>query len=128
MRFRQFEVVRLIGGIPADGIAPGTLAVVTDVYDADPTLHRPTTYELEIHRPGLPLYTTSAPQDAIAPLQKAIEGEPEKPGPHVILASVYEKLGRPDDTKRERAVAERLGWVPNQPPMAPIDDSVTKPE
>jgi arylsulfatase A-like enzyme/Tfp pilus assembly protein PilF len=77
---------------------------------------------------GLALLNTGNPQDAIAPLQKAIEGEPEKPGPHVILASVYEKLGRPDDTKRERAVAERLGWVPNQPPMAPIDDSVTKPE
>lgn len=68
MRFRQFEVVRLIDGIPADGIAPGTLAVVTNVYDADPTLHRPTAYELEIHRPGLPLYTTSALQDAIEPL------------------------------------------------------------
>jgi hypothetical protein len=68
MRFRQFEVVRLIDGIPADGIAPGTLAVVTDVYDADPALHRPPAYELEIHRPGLPLYTTSAPQDALEPL------------------------------------------------------------
>ena len=68
MRFRQFEVVRLIDGIPADGITPGTLAVVTDVYDTDPTLRRPTTYQLEIHRPGLSLYTTSVPQDAIAPL------------------------------------------------------------
>jgi hypothetical protein len=46
----------------------------------------------------------------------------------VILARVYESLGRPDDTKRERAEAERLGWVLNQPPMAPIDDGSSKPE
>jgi hypothetical protein len=69
MRFRQFEVVRLIDGIPEDGIAPGTLAVVVDVHESDPTLRQPATaYELEIHRPGLPLYTTSASQDAVAPL------------------------------------------------------------
>lgn len=71
MRFRQFEVVRLIDGIPQDGIAPGTLAVVVDVHDGDhgdPSLESPAAYELEIVRPGLPPYTTSATEHAVAPL------------------------------------------------------------
>jgi predicted Zn-dependent protease len=60
---------------------------------------------------GRALLQTGHPQDAMAPLQKAIAGEPEKPGPHNTLADVYDKLGRPDDAKKERAEGERLGNV-----------------
>jgi hypothetical protein len=68
MRFRQFEVVRLIHGMPEAGIAPGTLAVVIDVRDADPSLPSTAEYELEIRRPGMPLHTASAGENALAPL------------------------------------------------------------
>lgn len=57
---------------------------------------------------GRALLKTGHPQDALAPLQKAIAGEPERPDPHKNLAEVYDSLGRPDDAKRERAEAERL--------------------
>lgn len=69
MRFRQFEVVSLIYGFPEDGIEPGTLAVVIDVYEAlGPG--REAGYELEVHLPGRPLYTASATEAQIAPLLK----------------------------------------------------------
>lgn len=68
MRFRRFEVVRLVHGFPQHAITPGTLAVVTGVPDADPSFASPVAYELEIHRPGKPLYRASATEDAITPL------------------------------------------------------------
>jgi len=59
-------------------------------------------------------------QGAIVSLQKAAEIRPTKPGPHIFLADVYEKLGRPEDAERERHEAERLGAirrdVPNNGP------------
>jgi arylsulfatase A-like enzyme/Flp pilus assembly protein TadD len=58
---------------------------------------------------GRALLKTGDPQGAIAPLQKAIAGEPDKPAPHLSLADVYDRLGRGEDAKRERAEAERLG-------------------
>jgi hypothetical protein len=70
MRFRQFEVVRLVQGFPADGIAPGTLAVVIDVHEA-PGSGREAGYELEVHRPGRPLYTAAATEAQVAPLLRA---------------------------------------------------------
>jgi arylsulfatase A-like enzyme/Flp pilus assembly protein TadD len=76
---------------------------------------------------GLALLNTGKPQDAIAPLKKAIEGEPEQPRPHIILADVYEKLGRPEDAKRERDEAQRLSAGPGPVPTAPADDSGAKP-
>jgi arylsulfatase A-like enzyme len=57
---------------------------------------------------GRALLETGDAQGAIAPLQKAMEGEPKRPGPHATLAEVYERLGRPEDAGRERAEAERL--------------------
>ncbi|MGB9074957.1 MAG: sulfatase-like hydrolase/transferase [Terriglobales bacterium] len=57
---------------------------------------------------GQALLKTGDAQGAIAPLQKAIEGEPEKPGPHMFLADAYDKVGRQEDAKRERAEAQRL--------------------
>jgi hypothetical protein len=67
MRFRQFEVVRLVYGFPTDGIEPGTLAVITDVHEAlGPG--REAGYRLEVHRPGRPLYTAAALETHVAPL------------------------------------------------------------
>lgn len=69
MRFRQFEVVRLIDGFPEDGIAPGTLAVVIDVCEPGGP-DGVVAYELEVHLPGRPLYTASATGAQLAPLLK----------------------------------------------------------
>jgi Flp pilus assembly protein TadD len=57
---------------------------------------------------GEALLKTGDAQGAIAPLQKAIEGEPQRPGPHMFLADAYDKVGRPEDAKRERAEGARL--------------------
>jgi arylsulfatase A-like enzyme/Tfp pilus assembly protein PilF len=57
---------------------------------------------------GRALVKTGHPQEALAPLQKAIAGEPEWPEPHKNLADAYDSVGRPDDAKKERAEAERL--------------------
>ncbi|MGB9074958.1 MAG: sulfatase-like hydrolase/transferase [Terriglobales bacterium] len=67
---------------------------------------------------GQALLKTGDAQGAIAPLRKAIEGEPEKPAPHMFLADAYDKVGRQEDAKRERGEAERLMAVPNGPPDA----------
>ncbi|MGA9903642.1 MAG: sulfatase-like hydrolase/transferase [Terriglobales bacterium] len=72
---------------------------------------------------GQALLKTGDAQGAIAPLQKSIAGEPDKPGPHMLLANVYEQLGREEDAKRERAEAERLGAGGIQPPGAAPDAS-----
>jgi hypothetical protein len=40
--FQQFEVVRLVRGVPDDGIPPDTRAVILDVYDDPPG------YEVEV--------------------------------------------------------------------------------
>jgi arylsulfatase A-like enzyme/Tfp pilus assembly protein PilF len=79
---------------------------------------------------GLGLLLTGDAQGAIAPLQLAIAGEPERPEPHLALANVYERLGRQEDAVRERAEAERLDAVPNGPAGAPpdTDTNESKPE
>ena len=46
---------------------------------------------------------------AVSNLRKAIALEPQAPDPHVILADVYDHLGRKMDAGRERAAAKRLG-------------------
>ncbi len=58
---------------------------------------------------GRALLRTGDPQSAIAPLQKAIAGEPKKPAPHLALADAYQTLGRADDATKERSEAEHLG-------------------
>jgi len=71
---------------------------------------------------GMALSQTGDFQGAVAPLQKAIAGEPWRPRPHMILADVYEKLGRTEDAKRERDVAQRLpipGSTRDNPPSNP---------
>jgi predicted Zn-dependent protease len=69
---------------------------------------------------GQALLKTGDAQGAIAPLQKAIEGEPEKPGPHGFLADAYQQVGRQEDAQRERAEAQLLMTVPTgSPDVAP---------
>jgi arylsulfatase A-like enzyme len=46
---------------------------------------------------------------AISSLKKAAALEPTVPDPHVILAEIYDQIGRKADAARERAVAKRLG-------------------
>lgn len=57
---------------------------------------------------GQALLKTGDLKGAIAPLQKAIIGQPQRPAPHEVLADVYEQLGRQADADRERTEAERL--------------------
>jgi Tfp pilus assembly protein PilF len=68
---------------------------------------------------GRALLKTGDPQNAIAPLQKAIAGEPKKPAPHLALADVYQTLGRAADAMKERSEAERLGAVAPPSPVSP---------
>lgn len=77
---------------------------------------------------GRALLATGDAQSAIAPLQKAIEGEPKRPGPHATLAEVYERLGRPEDAGRERAEAERLSAAMNGAAGAEPGVNQSKPE
>ncbi len=81
---------------------------------------------------GQALLNTGDPAGAISPLQKAIAGEPDKPGPHMLLADVYQQLGRGEDAQRERAEAERVGALGMQPPdgasHSPRDSNDSKPE
>lgn len=60
MSFQQFDVVRLVHGVPDDGIPPGTEAVIVDVH-ADPP-----GYEVEVTRDD-DLYTTGVGPDDIEP-------------------------------------------------------------
>jgi arylsulfatase A-like enzyme len=57
---------------------------------------------------GQALLKTGDLKGAIAPLQEAIMGQPQRPAPHEVLADVYEQLGRQADADRERTEAERL--------------------
>jgi arylsulfatase A-like enzyme/Flp pilus assembly protein TadD len=57
---------------------------------------------------GRALLKTGDLQGATAALQEAIAGEPQRPGPHEILADVYDRMGRQADADRERAEAEHL--------------------
>lgn len=77
---------------------------------------------------GRALLATGDAQGAIAPLQKAMEGEPKRPGPHATLAEVYERLGRPEDAGRERAEAERLSAAMNGASSAESGVNQLKPE
>jgi predicted Zn-dependent protease len=58
---------------------------------------------------GRALRDTGDFNDAIQPLRIAIEDKPDRPDPHLVLADVYEKLGKPADAQRERAEAAHLG-------------------
>jgi tetratricopeptide (TPR) repeat protein len=48
-------------------------------------------------------------EGAIPNLKKAAALQPKAPDPHIILADVYEHLGRKAEAAQERAEAERLG-------------------
>jgi arylsulfatase A-like enzyme len=70
---------------------------------------------------GRALLKTGDLPGAAAALQEAITGEPQRPGPHEILAEVYDRMGRSADANRERAEAERLRTALQQgaaPPSA----------
>lgn len=62
--FKQFDVVRLVAGMPEAGLPPGTTAVVLEV-SVDPELH----YEIEVtDDDGRTIYQASATPDQLAPL------------------------------------------------------------
>lgn len=58
---------------------------------------------------GRLLETTGDNEGAISNLKKASALEPKAPDPHLILAEVYEHMGRKADAARERGIATRLG-------------------
>ena len=47
-------------------------------------------------------------EGAVPNLKKAATLDPKAPDPHIILADVYEHMGKTADAARERAIAERL--------------------
>lgn len=54
MDYQQFDVVKLVNGVPEDGIEPGTTAVILDVFDrAEPALRA---LRGRGHGHGLPLH------------------------------------------------------------------------
>jgi Flp pilus assembly protein TadD len=46
--------------------------------------------------------------EAVTILESLVKAEPDWPEPHIILASLYNVLNRPEDGKRERAIVQRL--------------------
>jgi predicted Zn-dependent protease len=48
------------------------------------------------------------PSAALPKLKKAVALQPGSPGPHLLLADAYERLGQKANAARERAEAERL--------------------
>lgn len=61
MDYQQFDVVKLVNGVPEDGIAPGTIAVILDVFDG-PNPH----YEVEVTGTDS-LYTMGVAPEEIEP-------------------------------------------------------------
>jgi protein O-mannosyl-transferase len=57
---------------------------------------------------------------AITDLKKAAALDPRQPDPHLVLADVYDHLGRKTDAARERAEGKRLGLIAHAP-IAPND-------
>jgi arylsulfatase A-like enzyme/Tfp pilus assembly protein PilF len=76
---------------------------------------------------GRALLETGDFEGAIQPLQKAIEGKPDRPEPHMFLGDVYEKLGRQADAEKERAEGMRLGATPVAPQQSEPGASPEKP-
>ncbi len=68
---------------------------------------------------GRALVDTGDFEGAVQPLQNAIKGKPDRPGPHMLLSDVYEKLGKHADSERERAEGIHLGATPTAPQSDP---------
>jgi Domain of unknown function (DUF4926) len=61
MRFKQYDVVKLVKGFPEDGVPPGTKAVVLEVLDK-PQPH----YEVEVvFDDDGQLYTAGVDEDGV---------------------------------------------------------------
>lgn len=61
---------------------------------------------------GSALFAAGSPQDALQPLQRAAQLDPENVEFHVELAVAYSKAGRYHDSKREQAVALHMKEEP----------------
>lgn len=77
---------------------------------------------------GRALAKTGDYAGALAPLQKAVALAPDRPQPHLDLANVYEKLGKPEDAERERAEGEHRGAVRKGPGDAPPSENQAPPK
>lgn len=63
MSFHQYDMVRLVNGVPEDGIPAGATAVILDVYE-EPELH----YEVEVQMDDEDeLYTMGVAPEEIEP-------------------------------------------------------------
>jgi hypothetical protein len=70
--FTEFEVVRLVHGVPAAGVPAGALAVILEV-STEPELH----YEIEVtDEEGRTIYQASATPDELEPVSDA---RPDRP-------------------------------------------------
>ncbi|HEX4702981.1 MAG TPA: DUF4926 domain-containing protein [Pseudonocardiaceae bacterium] len=62
MTYQQFDLVKLVHGVPADGIPAGTVAVIVEIYD-QPEPH----YEVEVTTDDDTLYTVGVTPAEIEP-------------------------------------------------------------
>jgi|HubBroStandDraft_5_1064220.scaffolds.fasta_scaffold13705_3 choline-sulfatase len=65
-------------------------------------------------------------EGAISSLNKASALEPTAPDPHVVLAEIYDQIGRKAEAARERATATRLGKNSKTPPTGGNSDGNEK--
>jgi arylsulfatase A-like enzyme/Flp pilus assembly protein TadD len=77
---------------------------------------------------GTALVKTGDPQGAIPPLEKAASVRPDRPGPHIVLAEAYKRIGLETNATQERAEAERLGAIRKANPDAATGKDDTDPD
>ncbi|MGA8776411.1 MAG: sulfatase-like hydrolase/transferase [Terriglobales bacterium] len=77
---------------------------------------------------GTALVKTGDPQGAVPPLEKAASLRPDRPGPHIVLAEAYKRIGLETNAMQERAEAERLGAVYKATPDAEPGEDETDPK
>ena len=53
---------------------------------------------------GRSLLDSNRAEDAVAPLEAAVKGEPDNPTAHLALATAYQRMGRKDDATRQFAL------------------------
>jgi hypothetical protein len=70
MSFQEFDVVKLVNGVPEDDIPAGTTAVIVGVYD-EPEPH----FEVEVTTDDDTLYTIGVTPDEIEPVSSSGSSE-----------------------------------------------------
>ncbi|MGA9353080.1 MAG: sulfatase-like hydrolase/transferase [Terriglobales bacterium] len=77
---------------------------------------------------GTALVRTGNAQGAIPPLEKAASIRPDRPGPHIVLAEAYKRVGLQTNADHEQEEAERLGAILKATSGAAPDKDETDPQ